>query len=317
MQFVPKLCRLGAALLVLLGCGCGLTSPSGDDGFDAVTGDAECTEGDGCATLTLTLSPAPSSQVTFEVDTHDGTATAPGDYTETHADLVVPADSTSVAIEIPIAEDGVIEVDEWFTVTLQPACRAAAPACTALVTIHEKYPVRTSPDRALEQLALAYDSMNAAVYLDVLAGAMEFHLCQDDWQGGVLPESWGKSEETTIHENMFSPDGDVEWIQLTLETVSSAFDPGANPADPADDRWEYTEDFELWLTVGGDLAYLARGTCEFHFQRDADDLGPSGEELWEIIDWYELDSYRVVERSVGGHVRGEQASWGSVKALFR
>ena len=316
MPRIPMICRLGAALLLVLGCACGLTSPSKEDGLGPSAADVAVTEGDGSATLTVVLSSAPCSPLTFEVDTHDGSAVAPDDYTAVHADVVVPADSMSATIEIPIVEDGDAELDEWFTVTIEPDSRETARACTAVVTIHEKYPLRTSPDLALDQLELAYNSMCAPAYLDLLAENLEFHLCQDDWQGGELPPVWYKTEEATIHENMFGQGTDVVSVQLQLTTLTSEFDPGPDPVDPADDRWEHTTAVDLRVTVAGCLTYLATHNSIFVFQRDVDEQGPSGEELLEIIEWYELDWYEVRERSAGAHARVGHTTWASVKALF-
>lgn len=297
--------RVTLALVLLLGCACGVTSPS--EGPQGTTADVECTEGDEYAAVTLALSRPASSAMTFKIGTHDGTAAAPDDYTELHTQIVIPADSTAVAIEIPIIEDGVGELDERFTVTMAPVVLEAASTCTAVVTIHEKYPLRTTPENALQKLRLAYTSRCVPAYLDVLAQDMTFYLSEDDWQGGELPMTWNKAEETTIHENMFADGSNVERIRLTLTYILDFFDPGADPVDPADDRWEYREGVDLRVTVSGDLTYLANSPSMFVFGRDTDQVGPAGEELWEIVDWFDLgdEGQRV-----------EAATWGCIKALY-
>lgn len=179
-----------------------------------------------------------------------------------------------------------------------------------------QYKIRTTPDNVLYNLRQAYEYMNAEEYLDCLADGFTFHLSEDDWQGGELPQTWDKAEETRIHNNMFAEESDVEDIALILtDMIEPAFDQGADPEDPADDRWEYKEAVDLRVTVGGDLTYLATAPALYVFQRDIDQTGPDGEELWEIIDWFDLGD----ERSQGYDPAPDERmiSVGALKGLYR
>jgi len=178
-----------------------------------------------------------------------------------------------------------------------------------------EYKIRTTPENVLYNLRQAYEYMNAEEYLDCLAQGFTFHLSEDDWGGGGLPKTWDKLEETQIHNNMFSEDSDVEDIALILTEISTVFDPGESPTDPADDRWEHKEAVDLRVTVGGDLTYLATAPALFVLQRDIDQVGPNLEELWEVIDWYDLGDEGM--RSFETGPQEQQVSIGALKALFR
>src|SRR5690606_37724770 len=71
--------------------------------------------------LSLVLHDAlPMTDVTVTLDTADGTATSPADYTAQSGLLVtVPAGSTSVPVAVPTVGDALYEGDETFTATLK------------------------------------------------------------------------------------------------------------------------------------------------------------------------------------------------------
>jgi len=179
--------------------------------------------------------------------------------------------------------------------------RAAAP----------RYPLRTSPENVLLKLEQAYEAKDASAYLDCLAEDFLFYLHPDVWQdpGNDLPQYWGKAEEQTIHENMFGEGSSLLNVTVDLTFMASSFDPGADPVDPSDDRWQYDDNYDVWFYMTGDLVIRCRGGATFIFQVDPTEQGPEGETLWEIVDWWDLDEFDDTPT--------QTTSWGRLKALFR
>jgi hypothetical protein len=174
------------------------------------------------------------------------------------------------------------------------------------------YRERTTPENVIYDLNLAYVEMDADEYLACLADSFVFHLNPDDVGNPdhPLPEYWGKDEEETIHRSMFAEGSDVVSISLTLTTSFIDFVPGPLPGS-ADDRWLYHEQVDLRVTVVDvpeNTTYHATAPVEFLFQIDPNEVGPHGEQLWEIIDWWDL---RVTA------LRVPDISWGTIKALWR
>ena len=74
--------------------------------------------------FTVNLSAASASAVTINYSTHDGTATAPSDYTAATSSIIIPPLSTTGTISITVNGDTVPELGETFTVTLDTATGA-------------------------------------------------------------------------------------------------------------------------------------------------------------------------------------------------
>ncbi|HEX7168765.1 MAG TPA: Calx-beta domain-containing protein [Acidimicrobiales bacterium] len=133
-----------------------LTTPSGATIGDA-TGTATITDNDtaptvsvsnaevqegntGTAKLQFTVSlSAPSGRVvTVQYDTSNGTATAGTDYTAKTAQTVtIPANTSSVVVEVDVAGDTVDEADETLTVTLSSPENATLDDATGTGTIRD------------------------------------------------------------------------------------------------------------------------------------------------------------------------------------
>ena len=75
-------------------------------------------EGDGTKTIDVELSTASGKTVTVTYDTDDGTAVAPGDYTDTTGDLVFTPGDTSESFDVTITNDGIDEDDETVDLAL-------------------------------------------------------------------------------------------------------------------------------------------------------------------------------------------------------
>ena len=173
---------------------------------------------------------------------------------------------------------------------------------------------RTSPDEVIDQLRAAYIFMDLEDYLDCLSEDFEFYPSDADVQDPVqdIPPVWYKSDERTMHENMFGESSNVEYISLTLTTTDVDHDTGVDPEDPLDDIYVHTEDVDLRVNLC-DLTFLVTQPSRFHLRVDQDEEGPYGEIMWEIHEWYDLgDEGRG---AVAGRVEDE--TWGSVKALYR
>ncbi len=180
-----------------------------------------------------------------------------------------------------------------------------------------EYKPRTSCENVLWNIESAYEDRNIDEYLDCLAEDFTFHLNPDDWQDpqSGLPPYWGKHEEESIHRNMFDEGSDVEGITLTLTFIQSSYDPGEDPQDPMDDRWEYQEGVDLRVRVVGDITYMATADQLFILRIDPDETGPGGETLYEIIEWHDLEPQ--IARPEVGDACEERISRGRLNAMYR
>jgi len=177
------------------------------------------------------------------------------------------------------------------------------------------YRLPTSPDSVIYNMTVAYTAMDVDGYLACLADSFVFHLNPADVHDpdNPLPAYWRKGEEETIHKNMFADDSDVVSVNLTLTTTHVDSMPGPAPRSDGD-RWLYREAVDLRVTVTDvpeNATYHAAAPVEFLFRIDPNEVGPHEEQLWEIIEWWDVFD---VERP-GELV--EYTSWGSIKALYR
>ena len=89
-------------------------------------------EGDGAADFTITLSAAAAADVTFDVATSDGTATAGDDYTSVTREVTITAGRTSAVVSVTVTDDTDDEPDETFTLTLSnPSSNASLDASSS------------------------------------------------------------------------------------------------------------------------------------------------------------------------------------------
>ena len=98
-------------------------------------GDVTVAEGDGTASLEVTLTPESHEAVTVDYTTADGTATAGDDYTAADGTLTFQANETSQEITIAITGDTDDEDAENFTVTLSSDDNVIIDDGTGQVTI--------------------------------------------------------------------------------------------------------------------------------------------------------------------------------------
>ncbi len=172
------------------------------------------------------------------------------------------------------------------------------------------YFARTSPDSVVANLRLAYENQQLSPYLDCLAEDFTFYpsestLAEHEW----IPESWGKIEEHRIHQNMFVYHGFVHDIILDLLQEGEPVEiPGPNPEDPV--TYEYSFGVDLRVNCQDSLQYVATAPSLFVLQVDQDEKSATGDTLWEIVLWYDVDE----EGSCGRPVM--PTTWGELKAMF-
>ena len=75
--------------------------------------------------------------ITVDYDTADGSATDPGDYTETAGTVQIDAGLTTAFVEVPLIDDAAPEQDETFTLLLSNSSGAGITDGEATATISD------------------------------------------------------------------------------------------------------------------------------------------------------------------------------------
>ena len=104
--------------------GTGVNIESGDSGVvkQLAVADAEATEGeDPSLDFVVTLAPAAAWTVTVDYATHDGTARAGSDYTDTSGALTFGPGDTEKTVSVPVIDDTVEDTPETLTLRLSNA----------------------------------------------------------------------------------------------------------------------------------------------------------------------------------------------------
>jgi hypothetical protein len=123
------------------------------------------------ATVTVVLDRAAAEPVTVRWATEDGTATAPGDYTEGGDVLTFAPGETSQQITVPVVGDRAEEEDETFAVRLSEAGNAAIADGAAVVTVVNDD--TGGPELSVDDVAVAEDAGAAAVTVRLSAASEE------------------------------------------------------------------------------------------------------------------------------------------------
>jgi len=169
---------------------------------------------------------------------------------------------------------------------------------------------RTSPENVLLNLITAYEDMNALKYLDCLAEDFTFYTSEyAQEEDPELPASWDKATEMIIHEGMMGQDSPLTSVDLAMQPAGDPVEiPGPLPEDPVD--WQYTCTVDLRVREPFDMVYMATAPSVFLFRVDPDEVGPEGEDLWEIVQWYDLND------EARGDTPVFPTSWGAIKAMY-
>jgi hypothetical protein len=170
------------------------------------------------------------------------------------------------------------------------------------------YFVRSAPDSVMANIRLAYEHRNVDEYLACLAEDFTFYpsertLMENEW----IPESWGKFSEMTIHENMFTTGYVIDVALWLLQQGDPVEVPGPNPGDPV--SYEYTFGVDLRVDCPEDVQYVATAPSLFALRVDQEYLNATGDTLWEVFQWYDLDEEDCARPVL-------PTSWGELKALF-
>ncbi|MGH1492835.1 MAG: Calx-beta domain-containing protein, partial [Acidimicrobiales bacterium] len=152
----------------------GVLTILGDDGPpipQISIADVTTTETDGPSTVDVTISTDISSTtpITVQLDTVDGTAIAPGDYTaEVGTTVTIPANVTSVTHTLNITGDTVFEQSEEFQVALSsPSSNAQILDGTATVTIDDNDPLVGVPEISIGDIAVTEGDSNTIATVTV------------------------------------------------------------------------------------------------------------------------------------------------------
>lgn len=86
--------------------------------------DVQAAEGSGSASFKVSLSSASGKVLTVAYATADESATAPADYAPAQGTLVFLAGEVEKTVEVALVDDGIVEADETFTLTLSNAVNA-------------------------------------------------------------------------------------------------------------------------------------------------------------------------------------------------
>jgi len=171
----------------------------------------------------------------------------------------------------------------------------------------DTYTRRTSPANVVSKLVESYEAMDADAFVDCLSDSFTFWLNPADINdpGSPLPQFWNLSEESAIAGNMLGTGSDVESISLTLTLLGNPVEiptPGGGESS-----WQCVYSTDLWVYLPNNLIFWANAAERFTISVDPDATSPSGGTLWEIVKWEDIDD----------PARGENTTWGVIKALWR
>ncbi len=172
------------------------------------------------------------------------------------------------------------------------------------------YPARTSVANVIQKLDWAYTYRDALAVIDCFADSFRFWLNEDDIANDPsLPRNWRLDTEARVMWNMLGPGTDIQSVYVRFWSIDSAAPPaGGDRSEPY--FYAYSVDFRL----PDDLVLSADAACMFLLAADPDETGPSGETLWEITRWDDID-YPASDAGPRGQAR--TTSWGVIKSMYR
>lgn len=119
--------------------------------------------------VTVSVDIPSTDPITVQLDTVDGTATAPGDYlAEVAQTVTIPANATSVTYPLNIVGDMAFEQTEEFQVALSsPSSNAEIADGTATVTITDADPAVGIPEISIADVTIAEDDVDVTATVTV------------------------------------------------------------------------------------------------------------------------------------------------------
>jgi hypothetical protein len=223
-------------------------------------------EDDGAATITVTLSAAPSVTVTVGYGMDDGTATAGDDYVQESGTLIFEPGGTSQAFAVTINQDDLDEHNEQVYLTLSDS------STTATLTIEDADPLPTVRFDPGEYSVSETDAGASIETITVTLSPQSGRLVTVDYAaeggtatagtdyvavGGTLTFSQGMTSQvfsvTVASDNL--DEREAETIGLVLNNVPFATITGANPVTLTiyDDDWAPVVDLSGPDSVGIDF----------------------------------------------------------------
>jgi hypothetical protein len=187
--------------------------------------DVTVNEADGTATFTVNLSASSTDEVRVDYATADGTATDPDDYTGVSGTLILPPDTLSGEVVVPIIDDGDSEGAETFVLNLSNPANAELIGASATATIedNEVYACgEPSINRASEAgVFLWRDCPSNTWQMRVTAGGGPKIV----YQGQVTAEQSFPSAPTEFSwEGADSVVGSAQAIQYSLNVANAGWD---------------------------------------------------------------------------------------------
>ena len=183
-------------------------------GIAAYIEDVVTNEGDGSATVVVTLSRASSSEVTLDYQTANGTALAGEDYTTTSGTLTIAAGETSGNFSIPITDDTNNEELESFNVNFSNAVNATLGKTSTKVSIEDNDEASTN-SVSIEILAPGSSDVDVTpIILD--------------------PNPGGFNQDEAISDYGIQLEGEYEAITLPVEVDKIQIEEGQTKQDILD-----------------------------------------------------------------------------------
>ncbi len=183
-------------------------------GIAAYIEDVVTNEGDGSATVVVTLSRASSSEVTLDYQTTDGTALAGEDYTATSGTLTIAAGETSGNFSVPITDDSNNEALESFSVNFSNAVNATLGKTSTKISIEDNDAASTN-SVSIEILAPGSSDIDVTPII-------------------LKPTPGGFNQEETISDYGIQLEGEYETITLPEEVDKIQIEEGQAKQDILD-----------------------------------------------------------------------------------
>jgi hypothetical protein len=198
-----------------------------DDVYQISIDDVTVFEDAGTMTFTVSLDQAGDVDVSMDYATADGSAVEPGDYAATSGTLLISAGGLSGTIDVPINDDGLIELSETFTATLSnvvgPGVLADADG-TGTITDNDGYAI------SIDDVIVAEDGGSATltVSLDQI-GALDVSVDYTTVDGSATQPGDYAATSGTLLISAGLPSLTIT-VPLVVDTVVEADDEDFGPA---------------------------------------------------------------------------------------
>jgi Tol biopolymer transport system component len=184
----------------------------------------EAFENSGSMRFTFTLDALTTHDVTFTVDTSDGTAVADDDYSSVSQPVTIAAGQMTATVDVPLSPDGTFELGETFGLTLSGVTGAVAPETFAIGRIRND---DAFPAGADGLLAYECEAINREICIRDLASGFTANITQTPAQAESVPSI--SPDGTRI---AFIRDGDLVTMELDGDFPLKPAGNGGSDRDP-------------------------------------------------------------------------------------